>query len=78
MSNVIAQSFLVAWGGFFGGCRFGHAGCLGCVFFLSYFSIYIFLVYVLPVGLSLTRVAGDFGCGILQGGRQGGGGCCCS
>lgn len=72
------SEFFGGLGWVFWGCRFGHGGVFWVRLFLSYFSTYIFLVYILPVGLSLTRVAGDFGHGILQGGRQGGAGCCYS
>lgn len=45
-----------------------------CLFFKLFLNIYI-LIYILPVGLSLTRIAGDFGRDVLRGGRRGGGGC---
>lgn len=62
---------------FLGGVGLVMVGILGVSFLKLFFSINI-LVYILPVGLSQTRVAGDFGRDILQEGRQGGGGCCFS
>lgn len=60
--------------GSFGGVGLVMVGILGVSFFKLFLNIYI-LIYILPVGLSLTRIAGDFGCDVLRGGRRGGGGC---
>lgn len=58
--------FLVAWGGIFGGVLVWSWWVFWVCLFLKVFIYIYILVSILPVGLSLTRVSGDFGGDILQ------------